>query len=54
MELLEKEVYFSEYCHKCVNELAPEESEVCDDCLAHPSNLNSHKPVNFKEKVGKK
>ena len=24
--------------------------DACDECLANPSNINSHKPVNFKEK----
>lgn len=45
-----KEVYFNEYCSKCKHEKIEETEDPCDDCLANPANVNSHKPVRFKEK----
>lgn len=49
----EKEVFFCDYCHKCeFNELS-DQKEPCCDCIAQPSNINSHKPVYFKEKETK-
>ena len=46
----EKEVYFDQYCHKCRFENTPNGDLPCDECLARPSNTNSHKPLYFKEK----
>lgn len=46
----DKEVFFFEYCPKCVNNTKPESCDECSECLSNPSNTNSHKPVNFKEK----
>lgn len=43
-----KEVYFIKYCNKCVNENLPETSNPCNDCLAQPFMLDSHKPLYFK------
>lgn len=43
-----KFVEFVKYCHKCVNKDKPESEDPCHDCLNHPVNLGSHKPVNFK------
>ena len=47
----EKEVYFNQYCPKCkfkdVDEHDPEGE--CWDCLESPTNVDSHKPINFKE-----
>ena len=49
----EKEVFFHEYCKKCVHENEPEDSDACNDCLNNPSNENSHKPIRFQEKPRK-
>ena len=50
MEDQYKEVYFDQYCKKCLYKDEDETNDACDECLANPSNINSHKPVNFKEK----
>jgi hypothetical protein len=46
-----KEVFFDVYCpqcaHKGISESDPEGA--CWDCLESPVNVDSHKPVNFKE-----
>lgn len=49
MEIETKEVYFDEYCPKCVHNDKREDEEPCDDCLAHGYNIHSHKPVRFEE-----
>ena len=46
----EKEVYFGQYCMKCTHKNCSEDEDPCCDCLESPSNLDSHKPVRFKEK----
>lgn len=46
-----KEVYFDEYCHKCQHEEKKESEDPCYDCLGQGYNVDSHKPVNFKEKT---
>lgn len=50
MKMNEKEVYFNEYCHKCVHKDTDESELPCDECLEYGSNVDSHKPVYFKEK----
>ena len=54
MELHEKEVDFHKYCPLCVyaETLTSEGyiSDKCEDCLGNPSNIDSHKPVNYVEK----
>lgn len=45
-----KEVYFGEYCKKCKYSNLKEYDSPCDECLDYPTNLFSHKPVEFKEK----
>ena len=50
MEYQYKEVYFDQYCKKCLHKGEVDTSDACDECLANPSNMNSHRPVNFKEK----
>ena len=46
-----KEVFFEVYCPRCqykgVSESDP--NGKCRDCLESPVNVDSHKPVNFKE-----
>lgn len=64
MEYPEKEVRYDLYCAKCefnaLNKIDASNSdgtltleycEECHDCLNNPYNINSHKPIRFKEKV---
>lgn len=48
-----KEVFFHEYCPKCeygdVDEEHMNPDDPCWDCLHEPLNIDSHKPINFKE-----
>ena len=41
----EKEVYFDQYCKSCKHHGLEESKDPCNDCLAEPSNTNSHKPM---------
>ncbi len=50
MEDHTKEVRFDEYCKKCEHFEKFDWEDPCNDCLNEPSNINSHKPVFFKEK----
>lgn len=50
MENKTKEVFFHQYCPTCENHDLPESEDPCNECLGEPSNENSHKPVNYKEK----
>lgn len=43
-----KEVYFWEYCPTCRYKKKGGNEEPCNECLANPSNVNSHKPVKWK------
>lgn len=45
-----KEVYFHEYCPKCVYRKISNTEAPCDECLSEPLNWNSHKPVKYEEK----
>lgn len=45
MELIDKEVYFNQYCKKCKYREMPEDHEPCHWCLQYPSNTYSHRPV---------
>lgn len=53
MENHDKLVEFDKYCPTCkykdVDESVPKETK-CDECLETPARLNSHKPLNYKEK----
>lgn len=62
MEFYEKEVFFDQYCPKCIHNaedkvmrdnsdgsLYLDYCDECHDCLNNPSNVNSHKPIHFKE-----
>ncbi len=42
-----KEVNFFEFCPICKHDSADEASEPCNECLEHPYNENSKKPINF-------
>ena len=48
-----KEVYFLDYCPECIHYTEPDDKYPCDDCLAHPWNTDSHKPVEFVQKAEK-
>lgn len=47
----EKEVYFDQYCKSCKHHGLEESKDPCNDCLAEPSNTNSHKPMNYESKT---
>ena len=46
---MEKEVFFEKYCKTCEYAQCGEDEEHCFECLQHPSNEDSHKPVMYKE-----
>lgn len=50
MENTYKEVYFDQYCKMCAYYEKAEFDEPCCRCLEEPTNLYSHKPVEWKEK----
>lgn len=50
MEYTQKEVLFSYYCPTCVYKDLNGDEEPCNECLDHPSNENSHKPVKYVDK----
>ena len=45
-----KEVYFDQYCETCKHSKVKETDDPCYRCLEHPTNLYSHKPINWEEK----
>lgn len=45
-----KEVLFYEWCKKCKNENTVETDDPCNECLTQGWNIDTHKPINFKEK----
>ena len=45
-----KEVNFRLYCPKCKYYNDKAEDEPCNSCLAQGYNIDSHKPVEYKEK----
>lgn len=47
-----KEVDFKKYCPKCeyIKDDEFDDKSPCYDCLAEPVNVDSHKPISFKEK----
>lgn len=50
MEIVEKEVFFDEYCNKCKFWDKQESEDPCHECLNNFTNTYSHKPVMFKPK----
>lgn len=48
----EKIVNYELYCHNCEHFEEDESDPKCPcwDCLDEPFNIDSHKPINFKEK----
>lgn len=53
MELIDKEVYFYEYCQTCKHLDVDEHEDPCDECLHNPSNQYSHTPVKWEEGTAK-
>lgn len=55
MEGSEKEVYYDKYCPTCKYEDVLDKDGFlngkCEECLATPMNIDSHKPVNYKEEL---
>ena len=51
MQTETKIVDFDQYCYKCKNAKFVEDNDPCSECLANPTNINSHKPVRFEENV---
>lgn len=49
-----KEVYFDEYCKTCKYDTYKGYEDPCDNCLGHPYNFDSHKPVFWEENEGNK
>ena len=49
-ETHEKFVDFMEYCRLCKYKDLTGNDQPCDECLSHPTNFESSKPVNFKKK----
>lgn len=45
-----REVYFDQYCRLCKHSSLKESKDPCNDCLANPSNTDSHKPLNYESK----
>lgn len=48
MEEIYKEVDFEKYCKTCDYEDLAEYEEPCDECLEHPYNTYSRRPVCWK------
>lgn len=44
-----KEVYFVAWCDKCAHKDKPDYEDPCNECLAQPFMINTHKPLNYKE-----
>lgn len=38
-----------ELCNCCEHKNKPESAEPCCDCLDYPSNINSQRPIHFKD-----
>ena len=51
MQTETKIVSFGLYCQLCKNKLLTDTEDPCNDCLTRPVNIDSHKPINFEEKV---
>ena len=37
------------YCRFCEHKEKKEASNPCDDCLDHPTNIDSRRPIHFKD-----
>lgn len=45
-----KMVYFDQYCRSCKYRKLDEAKDPCNDCLANPSNTDSHMPLFYENK----
>lgn len=52
MEIIEKIVDF-EYCKTCEHKETKDFLDPCHECLNNPVNINSQRPVNYKEETKK-
>jgi len=43
------EVDFHLYCRTCKFAGKKEDEDPCDECLTHPANVDSRKPINYQE-----
>ncbi len=43
-------VRYDLWCDKCQHKTIKENDEPCEECLDHPINENTERPINFKEK----
>lgn len=50
MKNREQFVEFDRYCEICQHEKLTETDSPCDECLEHPVNADSNKPVHFEPK----
>lgn len=50
MEYRYKEVYFDNFCAKCIHKDNEESDPPCDECLEEPVNEFSHTPTRFVRK----
>lgn len=50
MDELYRIVNFKKYCEQCKYKDLDETDDPCNDCLDHPTNLYSEKPLRFEEK----
>ena len=51
MQTETKLVDFDKYCMNCKYWTTESTEDPCNECLTNPANIDSHKPINFKEKV---
>lgn len=42
-----KIVFYHLYCDSCKYSELDDHKEPCNECLTHPTNLYSHKPINY-------
>lgn len=49
MEEHEAIVYFDQYCKTCQHEKLAENEPPCDECLEHPVNVNSSRPIHYEK-----
>ena len=47
---MDKIVKFDEWCHKCEHYKEYEGDDPCNECLTDTTNVDSHKPTQFKDK----
>lgn len=49
MEIIDKIVDFVKYCKTCKHCDIAEYEDPCNECLDNPTNVNSKRPINYKE-----